>query len=282
MAELLLPSGQLADRIELTGLAATGYHGVFDHEKREGQRFLADVVCHTLTDRAAASDDLSATLNYAELADAVIEELAGSYDLIETLAERIAERALAAGALAVDVTVDKPEAPIPHEFASARCSIRRLGPLLRSPSPAAEVVIAAGANLDDPRRQVTWAFDELEWCIINPRRSRLWATKAETLPGQDPQPDFINAVLIGRSLDSPLALLERLRELERSAGRVRTERWGPRTLDLDLISYKIAGDEVTSDHPELTLPHPRAAGRDFVTGPWLEVDPEATLGGRPL
>ncbi|MDO5722781.1 MAG: 2-amino-4-hydroxy-6-hydroxymethyldihydropteridine diphosphokinase [Flaviflexus sp.] len=282
MAELRLPSGQLADRIELIGLAATGYHGVFDHEKRDGQRFSADVVCHTLTGAAAASDDLAATINYAELADAVMAELTGSYDLIETLAEKIAARALAAGALAVDVTVDKPEAPIPHEFTAARCAIRRLGPLLREPTPAADVVIAVGANLGDPRRQVVEGMDELEWGLIEPRRSTLWVTEAETLPGQGPQPDFVNAVIIGRTLDSPLALLERMRGIERAAGRVRTERWGPRTLDLDLISYKIAGREITSDHPELTLPHPRAAGRDFVTGPWLEVDPQATLDGTPL
>jgi 2-amino-4-hydroxy-6-hydroxymethyldihydropteridine diphosphokinase len=71
-------------------------------------------------------------------------------------------------------------------------------------------------------------------------------------------------------------LLSLLHRIEVAHGRERRERWGDRTLDLDLIAY---GD-VISDTPELTLPHPRAAERDFVLGPWLAVDPDAVLPGR--
>ena len=77
---------------------------------------------------------------------------------------------------------------------------------------------------------------------------------------------------------TPHQLLRRCQELERSAHRVRDVRWGPRTLDVDIVDI---GGVVSAD-PELTLPHPRAAERAFVLLPWLEVDPDATLGGESV
>jgi 2-amino-4-hydroxy-6-hydroxymethyldihydropteridine diphosphokinase len=89
------------------------------------------------------------------------------------------------------------------------------------------------------------------------------------------QPDYLNAVVIVDTTLSPRELLDCLHDVENSWHRTREVRWGPRTLDLDLIDY--AG--VTSDDPELTLPHPRAHERAFVLVPWLEADPEAELTG---
>ncbi len=102
----------------------------------------------------------------------------------------------------------------------------------------------------------------------------------ETAPwGPVPQGDYLNAVLV---TDDPGASaadwLRRAHEAEQAAGRVRDERWGPRTLDVDVITV----DDVRSDDPDLTLPHPRAAERAFVLLPWLAADPEATLAGRPV
>jgi 2-amino-4-hydroxy-6-hydroxymethyldihydropteridine diphosphokinase len=89
------------------------------------------------------------------------------------------------------------------------------------------------------------------------------------------QPDYLNAVVIVDTTLSPRELLDRLHDIENAWHRTREVRWGPRTLDLDLIDY--AG--VTSDDPELTLPHPRAHERAFVLVPWQEADPEAELTG---
>ena len=89
--------GRLLDQIRLTGITATGYHGVFEFERREGQTFVADVVVHLDTRRAAARDDLAHTLHYGELAEQVSAVLSGEpVDLIETVAERIAATVLVA------------------------------------------------------------------------------------------------------------------------------------------------------------------------------------------
>lgn len=129
-------SGRRLDQIRLSGIAATGYHGVFDHERREGQTFVADVVVHLDTRRAAAGDELAHTLDYGALAQQVAAVLAGErVDLIETVAERIAATVLAAGAVqAVDVAVHKPQAPIPVPFGDVVVAIRRD----RTKLPAAE------------------------------------------------------------------------------------------------------------------------------------------------
>ncbi|QHT58004.1 2-amino-4-hydroxy-6-hydroxymethyldihydropteridine diphosphokinase [Cellulomonas sp. H30R-01] len=129
-------SGRRLDQIRLSGITATGYHGVFDHERREGQTFVADVVVHLDTRRAAAGDDLAHTLDYGGLAQQVAAVLAGEpVDLIETVAERIAATVLAAGTVAaVDVAVHKPQAPIPVPFGDVVVAIRRD----RTKLPAAE------------------------------------------------------------------------------------------------------------------------------------------------
>ena len=105
----------------------------------------------------------------------------------------------------------------------------------------------------------------------------------ETAPwGGVPQDDFLNAVLIVASdeLDE-WGWLRRGQELERAAGRVRTVRWGPRTLDVDVVTVSdSAGRPVRSDHPELRLPHPGTAERNTVLRPWLDIDPDAVLPGR--
>jgi 2-amino-4-hydroxy-6-hydroxymethyldihydropteridine diphosphokinase len=102
----------------------------------------------------------------------------------------------------------------------------------------------------------------------------------ETPPwGPVPQDDYLNAVLLA---DDPSAAprdwLDRAHLAEQAAGRTRDVRWGPRTLDVDVVAV----DAVTSDDPALTLPHPRAAERAFVLVPWAELEPDAVLAGRPV
>ena len=117
----------MTDEIALTGIRATGYHGVYDHERRDGQEFVADVVLALTTRAAAASDDVADTVHYGELAEVVVAILAGDpVDLLETLAERIAVAALAYPIVdAVTVTVHKPQAPIPVPFGDVAVTIRR-------------------------------------------------------------------------------------------------------------------------------------------------------------
>ncbi|EXJ52444.1 dihydroneopterin aldolase [Microbacterium sp. MRS-1] len=117
----------MSDRITLTGIRATGYHGVYEHERREGQVFIADVVLELSLADAARSDDVADTVHYGEFADQVAAVLSGDpADLLETVAQRIADRALAYARVdAVEVTIHKPQAPIAVPFDDVSVTIRR-------------------------------------------------------------------------------------------------------------------------------------------------------------
>ncbi|AWH94593.1 2-amino-4-hydroxy-6-hydroxymethyldihydropteridine diphosphokinase [Dietzia psychralcaliphila] len=96
------------------------------------------------------------------------------------------------------------------------------------------------------------------------------------------QDDFLNAVLVVEHPGSPRDVLEWGFARERAAGRTREVRWGPRSLDVDVVSAEMDGTPVSSRDESLTLPHPRAAERAFVLVPWSEVEPGARLGGLAL
>ena len=117
----------MSDRISLHGLRVRGHHGVFDFERRDGQDFVVDVELELGLAKAAASDDVTDTVHYGELAGRLAEVVAGQpVNLIETLAERLAAVCLAdARVAAATVTVHKPQAPIPHEFADVAVTVRR-------------------------------------------------------------------------------------------------------------------------------------------------------------
>jgi dihydroneopterin aldolase len=117
----------MTDRITLTGLRVRGNHGVFEHEKRDGQEFVVDITVWLDLDDAAATDDITATVHYGELAERAAAVIAGpSRDLIETVAAEIADTELADERLhAVEVTVHKPNAPIPLTFADVAVTVRR-------------------------------------------------------------------------------------------------------------------------------------------------------------
>jgi 7,8-dihydroneopterin aldolase/epimerase/oxygenase len=116
-----------ADRIALRGLRARGYHGVLGTEREQGQTFLVDVVLNLDTRAAAAADDLAGTVDYGAVASRVTAVVEGEpVDLIETLAQRIADTCLADRLVEqVEVTVHKPEAPIPVPFADVTVTIVR-------------------------------------------------------------------------------------------------------------------------------------------------------------
>lgn len=135
-------------------------------------------------------------------------------------------------------------------------------------------VLSIGANLGDRLAALQLAVNAVRpWLVaVSP--------VYETAPwGPVPQDDYLNAVLVAADPSAtPRDWLDRARAAEQAAGRTRDIRWGARTLDVDVIAV----DEVVSDDPELTLPHPRAAERAFVLIPWLAAEPDAMLGARPV
>ncbi|MFI5840802.1 dihydroneopterin aldolase [Catenuloplanes sp. NPDC051500] len=118
------------DVITLRGLRVRGNHGVYDFERAEGQDFLIDVVLELDLSRAAASDEVTDTVHYGELAERLVAITAGEpVNLIETLAGRLVATCLAdTRVAAATVTVHKPQAPIPHEFADVSVTLRRSRP----------------------------------------------------------------------------------------------------------------------------------------------------------
>ena len=138
--------------------------------------------------------------------------------------------------------------------------------------------IGLGSNLDDPHQHITQAIDELDQ-LPHTRLDAL-SSRYRTAPvGPADQPDFINAVVRLETTLEPLALLDALQAIENHHQRTRTQRWGPRTLDLDILFY--ADQQI--DHARLTLPHPELSRRGFVLVPLLEIEPTLTLpDGQPL
>ncbi|GAA3872539.1 2-amino-4-hydroxy-6-hydroxymethyldihydropteridine diphosphokinase [Streptomyces sp. NPDC003328] len=138
-------------------------------------------------------------------------------------------------------------------------------------------VIALGANLGNRLETLQGAIDALE--DTPGVRVKGVSPVYETEPwGVEPgsQPTYFNAVVVVKTTLPPSSLLERAHAVEEAFHRVREERWGARTLDVDIVSYA----EVVSEDPVLTLPHPRAHERAFVLAPWHDLDPAALLPGR--
>jgi len=139
-------------------------------------------------------------------------------------------------------------------------------------------VIALGANLGERETTIRHAVAELEATeqIDVLAVSPLYDSVALTLQGRDEsKPGYLNGVALVTTTLDPETLLAVLQGIETAHGRERVERWGDRTLDLDIVDF--AG--MVRDSDLLTLPHPRAVERDFVLRPWLDVDPDAQLVG---
>jgi 2-amino-4-hydroxy-6-hydroxymethyldihydropteridine diphosphokinase len=136
------------------------------------------------------------------------------------------------------------------------------------------VVLALGSNLGDRQDILQGAVDAIAG--LSGVRVTAVSPVYETAPvGGPAQPDYLNAVVLADATAPARELLDRLHEIEAAFDRVRLVRWGPRTLDIDVIMF---GGE-RSDDPKLTLPHPRAHERAFVLAPWHDVDPDAALPG---
>ncbi|MFP5347255.1 MAG: 2-amino-4-hydroxy-6-hydroxymethyldihydropteridine diphosphokinase [Actinomycetes bacterium] len=143
-----------------------------------------------------------------------------------------------------------------------------------APSGPVEVVLALGSNLGDRLTHLQAAVDGiaredgLEVVAVSP------VVETEPVGGPE-QADYLNAVVLVRCRLSPRNLLARCQRMEAEQGRERSIRWGPRTLDVDVITF----GSLLSSAEDLTLPHPRAHERAFVLAPWARLDPEATLPG---
>ena len=135
-------------------------------------------------------------------------------------------------------------------------------------------VLSIGSNMDDRYALLQGVIDEFRDDLV--ALSSIYATPPWGVEDQD---EFLNAVLVVDVEGIPIELLRRCQKLENDADRVRTRKWGPRTLDVDIVQIRNGAEELLSEDPVLTLPHPWAWQRAFVLIPWLEIEPDAVLHG---
>lgn len=263
------------DKIKIEDLEIFAKHGVFPEENKLGQKFLVSAVLYTDTRKAGKTDDLNTSIDYGEICrfmDTFMKE--HTFCLIERAAEGLAEELLLRipGLEKVGIEVKKPWAPIglPLETVSVE--------ILRQWHTA---YIALGSNMGDRKGlldQAVQALNTLPGYPVRDGQGRVSSAQAvervskyyETAPyGVTDQADFLNACLRLRTLLSPEELLEMLHRVEQEAGRERIVRWGPRTLDLDLIFY----DDLVLGSDDLCIPHVEMHKRRFVLEPLCEIAP---------
>lgn len=256
------------DKIKIKKLDVFAKHGVYKEENVLGQKFVFSAVLHLDTAGAGASDSLEDSVNYGEVCHVIREFAEGrTFRLLESLAEHTAATVLDRFPMVkqIDLEIEKPWAPIGLPLESVAVEISR---------GWHQAFIALGSNMGDRKKYLddaVRALDEQDGCRIV-----TVADYIETEPyGGVEQDDFLNSVLQLQTRLEPEALLEKLHEIEGFADRKRTIRWGPRTLDLDLIFY----DDMILNTPTLTLPHPEMHKRGFVLEPMMQIAPWACHPG---
>lgn len=250
------------DIIRIDNLEVYAYHGVYDEEKEKGQYFYVNAELYTNTRKAGMNDDLDASTNYGTVCNFIHDFMTKhTYDLIETVAEQLAQALLLEFKLVKSVLLEirKPHAPIEKEFESVSVEIER---------GWHEAFVAFGSNLGDKEKFIDEAIEALS----NLPQINIVAIsdKIVTEPyGNVEQDVFLNGVMKIETLLPADELLQILQKVEEHAGRERKIHWGPRTLDLDIIFYD---DDIISED-DLIVPHPDMKNRDFVLKPLMQIAP---------
>lgn len=250
------------DQIIVEDLQVYAYHGVYPQENEEGQNFYVSVALDTDTRAAGMADDLGLSTNYGVVCRFLHTFLTEhTYKLIETAAERASEALLLQFPHVRQVTMEikKPEAPITVPFGSVSVKIVR---------GWRRAYVACGSNIGDKKAHLRAAVDAL----LTDKKCRVLRVSdwVETTPyGGVEQADYLNGALALETLYTPEELLEKLHEIEKAEARERKERWGPRTLDLDILLY----EGTVMDTDQLTIPHRDMCNRDFVLKPLAQIAP---------
>ena len=264
----------MSDNIKIEGLEIFANHGVLESEKKSGQIFIVNAVLHLDLRPAGKTGDLLLTVNYAEVCDLIVNKMTRErYDLIETCAEILAVAILQAYPMihAVEITVEKPQAPIAHTFHTVKVSITR---------HRYRVYLSIGSNLGNREfhlNEVVRRFKDAEDIKINKVSSY-----HETAPVSEiPQGDYLNAIIECFTTKAPSEMMAYCLQTEAEIGRKRSGiKNEARVIDIDILSYEykknqggiIVYQSINSDDPHITLPHPRMFERQFVLAPLFEVN----------
>ena len=250
------------DTIKIRGLEVNACHGVLDSEKVQKQPFIFDVDLKVDFFGAAKTDDLTKTVNYADVCNLIVKIASDNvFSLIEKLAYEcafeISDRFPVQG---VKLTVWKPNAPIEHEFANVGVTVccRR-----------ERVLLSLGSSLGDKKSYLDFAIKALN--STRGVKVKNVSPYIETPPyGGVAQNSFINCAAEVETYLSPRVLLEEIHRIESEGKRVRAERWGDRTLDIDIVFY---GDKIICEDG-LVIPHSDYKNRPFVIEPLKQIAPD--------
>lgn len=255
-------SEQGKDEIRIEKLEVYAYHGVYPEERKRGQIFLVNTVLYTDTHRAGTEDKVELSTDYGAVSmfiDRWMKE--NTCHTLEAVAGNLAREILLNFDLisALDLEILKPEAPIPLTFGCVSVKIHRSWH---------KAYLSVGSNMGDRKKYLE---DGIEALKAHPLIKQVKVSELiETGPyGGVEQADFLNAAIGLETLMEPEDLLEALHNIENSAGRERILRWGPRTLDLDILFF----DQLVYESDTLVIPHPDLHNREFVLKPLSTIAP---------
>lgn len=252
----------MMDEIIISGLKIFAWHGVYEEEREKGQNFIVNAELFLDTSSAGDSDSLEDSVDYGKVCLFINDFLRISrYNTMEALANNLARKIMVKfpRTQRIILEIQKPEAPIPLPFETVSVKIERSWH---------KTYIATGSNMGESEDLIKNAMENLdadENCRVL-RASEIYRSRAY---GGVEQDNFYNSVFCMETLYSPLELLTRLQREEAEAGRERVVRWGPRTLDLDILYY----DDIILERDHLRIPHRDMSNRDFVLLPLSEIAP---------
>ena len=250
------------DIINIKNLEIFAKHGVLPAEKKYRQKFLVSAKLYLNLREAGKSDNLEQTIDYAQVTLDIKEFIENNtFNLIEKVAEELAEKLLIENPKLqeVQIEISKPEARINANFETVSVEVKRC---------RHTVYLSIGSNIGDREANLTFALEEIEKLrecnVVNV--SGFFNTTPYGLTNQD---DFLNACVEIDTVLPPDELLTILQVIELKAGRERHVKWGPRTLDIDIIFY----DEKILSTDTLVIPHCDMHNRGFVLIPMREIAP---------
>ena len=254
-------SEQAKDEIRIEGLEVYARHGVYPEETKNGQYFYVNAILYINMRRAGREDNLERTINYGTVCRFITDWMQENTCLLEAVAERLSQALLLEyDALAdLELEIQKPHAPIRLPFGNVSVKVRR---------GWHRAYIAVGSNLGNRKTHILSGIQALKVHPLIKLKKVSKMIVTEPYGGVE-QEDFLNGALEIETLLEPEELLEVLHQVEDAEGRKRTLRWGPRTLDLDILFY----DRICYESENLVIPHVDLENRVFVLKPMSEIAP---------
>lgn len=250
------------DSIKIKDLEVYANHGVLSEENNLGQKFYISAELFLSFDKAIEKDDINFSVNYSDVCNIITKYMQeNTFNLIESVASNLIFEIMDIYPIVNGITIElkKPWAPIRLSLKNVSVKIKRF---------RHEVYISLGSNIGDKNKYITDAIEKLgnvKGCRVD-KVSSLMITKPYGYFDQD---DFLNCVLKLNTILSPHELLACIQKIEHEAKRERTIRWGPRTLDLDILFY----DNNIIDDEYLHIPHIDMHNRKFILEPLSEIAP---------